>query len=308
MFYNTRMRANEGHLTTADGVRLYYETLGSGPQTVVIPNGPYLLRDFERLAKGRTLVAYDVRNRGRSDSIDDVAKLSRGIQNDVDDLEAVRRYFRIDKLNLIGHSYVGLMVMLFAMKDPDVIDRIVQIGPTEPTFGTTYPSHLTGANADNTMRDVMARLEALQKERAGQEPAEFCRKFWSILGLIYVTDPSNTDRVAGWGRCELPNERNFMKYWMGVIIPSLKDVDVTREAAAVVKAPVLTIHGRRDRSVAYGAGRDWAMRLPNARLVTVENGGHAPWVEAPEVVFESIETFLTGAWPRAAETIQSMEP
>jgi hypothetical protein len=40
----------------------------------------------------------------------------------------------------------------------------------------------------------------------------------------------------------------------------------------------------------------------------VEKGGHAPWVEAPDVVFESIETFLTGAWPRAAVTIQSMEP
>jgi proline iminopeptidase len=297
------MRVDEGYLTTADGVRLHYEALGSGPQTVLIPNGAYLLRDFERLAKGRTLVAYDVRNRGRSDSVEDAGKLKRGIQNDVDDLEAVRRYFRLEKLTLVGHSYIGLMVILFALAHPDRIDRIVQIGATEPTFGKTYPPDLTGASADTTLRDVMARLDALQKERAGQDPAEFCRKFWSILASIYVTDPSDTSRVVGWGRCELPNERNLMKYWMGVIVPSLKDVDVTREAASVVKAPVLTIHGRRDRSVAYGAGRDWAMRLPNARLVTVENGGHAPWIEAPDLVFESIETFLTGAWPKAAERL-----
>jgi proline iminopeptidase len=302
MFYNTSMPVDEGYLTTADGLRLFYQTLGAGPQTIVIPNGLYLLHDFERLAKSRTLVAYDVRNRGRSDSVEDAAKLKRGIQNDVDDLEAVRRYFRIEKLNLIGHSYVGLTVILFAMKYPDVIDRIVQIGPTEPAFGKTYPAHLTGASADSTMRDVMARVESLQKERADQDPVEFCRKFWSILRLIYVTEPSNADRID-WGRCELPNERNFMKYWMGVIIPSLSGLDVTREAAAGVKAPVLTIHGRRDRSTPYGGARDWAMRLPNARLVTVENGGHAPWVEAPDVVFESIETFFSGAWPKTAERL-----
>jgi pimeloyl-ACP methyl ester carboxylesterase len=193
------------------------------------------------------------------------------------------------------------MVILFAMAHPGSVDRIVQIGATEPTFGKSYPPDLTGANSDNTLRDVMTRIESLQKERAGQDPIEFCRKFWSILGLIYVTDPSNSNRVIGWGRCDLPNERNLMKYWMGVIVPSLKGIDVTREAAAVVKAPVLTIHGTRDRSVAYGAGRDWATRLPDARLVTIENGGHAPWIEAPDLFFESIETFLHGAWPKAAE-------
>ena len=99
-----------------------------------------------------------------------------------------------------------------------------------------------------------------------------------------------------------------MGYWMGAIIPSMRGLDVARDAAAVVKAPVLTIHGRRDRSTPYGGARDWAMRLPNARLVTVESGGHAPWIEAPDIVFESIETFLSGAWPKAAETVRSIDP
>jgi hypothetical protein len=48
--------------------------------------------------------------------------------------------------------------------------------------------------------------------------------------------------------------------------------------------------------------------LPDARLVTVQNAGHAPWVEAPEQVFASIETFLSGAWPELAEKVESLDP
>ena len=57
----------EGYVTTDDGLRLFFQISGSGPQTVIIPNGICLLDDFSRLAAGRTVVAYDLRNRGRSD-------------------------------------------------------------------------------------------------------------------------------------------------------------------------------------------------------------------------------------------------
>jgi 2-hydroxy-6-oxonona-2,4-dienedioate hydrolase len=61
--------------------------------------------------------------------------------------------------------------------------------------------------------------------------------------------------------------------------------------------PVLTIHGRKDRSAPYGGGQDWVSRLPDARLLTVENAGHAPWIEQPATVFGAIATFLSGRWP-----------
>jgi pimeloyl-[acyl-carrier protein] methyl ester esterase len=64
-----------------------------------------------------------------------------------------------------------------------------------------------------------------------------------------------------------------------------------------VSAEVLTIHGRKDRSAPYGGGKDWAERLPQARLLTIDNGGHAPWIEAPDTVFEAIESFLRGDPP-----------
>jgi proline iminopeptidase len=290
----------EGYVTTDDGLRLWFQTVGTGPQVVVLPNGFHLLEDFRCLAADRTLVFYDVRNRGRSDTVTDPALLERGIHNDVDDLDAARRHFGLDRLALIGHSYMGLMVILYAMKYPAHVDRIVQIGPMGPHHGKSYPADLT--NTDAVLRDVFARIGALQTERASLDPEEFCRKFWSILRVIYVTDPKDADKVR-WDRCELPNERDFMKYWTEQLISSIQSVALTRESLAKVTCPVLTIHGGKDRSAPYGCGKDWTSLLLNARLLTVDNGGHGPWIEAPETVFEAIDGFLTLDLVRSTEQV-----
>jgi proline iminopeptidase len=279
----------EGYVTTDDGLRLWFQTVGSGPQVVVLPNGFHLLEDFSCLAPGRTLVFYDVRNRGRSETVTDPAKLARGIHNDVDDLDAIRRHIGLDRLNLIGHSYMGLMVVLYAMKYPLHVDRIVQIGAMGPYPDKSYSADLT--NADPVPREVFAKLGELQKGRASYDPEEFCRKFSSILRVIYVTDPKDADRIR-WDRCDLANERSFMPYWTGAILPSIQSLSLTAEDFAKVKAPVLTVHGTKDRSAPYGGGRDWASLLPNARLLSLEDAGHAPWIEKGPALFDGIETIL----------------
>ncbi|HYU42222.1 MAG TPA: alpha/beta hydrolase [Vicinamibacteria bacterium] len=279
----------EGYVTTDDGLRLWFQTVGSGPQVVVLPNGFHLLADFSCLAPGRTLVFYDVRNRGRSDTVTYPALLERGIHNDVDDLDALRRHFGLDRLTLIGHSYMGLMVILYAMKYPAHVDRIVQIGAMGPHYDKPYPADIT--NTDPVLRDVFANLGEIEKERASYKPEEFCRKFWSVLRVIYVTDPRDADKIH-WDRCDLPNERNFMPYWTGAILPSIQSLTLTAEDFAKVEAPVLTVHGTKDRSAPYGGGRAWASLLRNARLLSLEGAGHAPWIEEGPAVFVGIETIL----------------
>jgi proline iminopeptidase len=272
--------------------------VGDGPQAVIIPNGMHLIPDFERFASCRTVLFYDLRNRGLSDTITDESRIAHGIHHDVDDLESVRRDAGFDRSALIGHSYVGMTVILYAMKYPAHVDRVIQIGTIPPSQGKEYPAHLTGADA--TLRNVLAELAQLEKERASHDPTEFCRKVWSVLRVLYVADPADAHKIT-WGRCDVTNERAFMKYWTGTILPSIQRISLTEDDLARVTAPVLTIHGTRDRSAPYGGGRDWASILPNARLQTIEGAGHAPWIEDPAKVFGSIEAFLAGGWPESAE-------
>ena len=170
---------SEGYITTEDGIRLFFQKLGSGQKTAIVPNAirslssgnvsrSYLFDDFKGLADGHTVIFYDLRNCGGSDHVSDCAKLKRGIHHDVDDLEAVRRHFEITQVDVIGHSYLGMMVILYAMKYPAHVNRVVQIGPVQPFFGKQYPAHLTGADA--TLLGVSTKLAQLQKDSQSEDP------------------------------------------------------------------------------------------------------------------------------------------
>jgi proline iminopeptidase len=308
--YRVGMNTGEGFVEVGGGPRLWFraaaaDTLAGDAPMLVVPNGWYLLDFLAPLAAERRLVVYDPRHRGLSDAVTDPAELARGVDADVDDLERVRRHFDLERFDLLGHSYVGAMVALYALRHGERVGRLVQVGPMEPVPGKQYPPHLTGAAADGVVGEVMAELAALQAASEPADAVERCRGFWSVLRRIYVTDPADAPR-ADWGRCELPNERGFLRYWMGQLLPSLTAHALDAQKLAAVRAPVLTIHGTRDRSAPYGGGREWAMLLPDARLLTIEDGGHAPWIEAPERVLGAVADFLGGTWPEGSEQVRAI--
>jgi len=298
------MFSNEGFLTTRDGLRLYFRVLGDGSDVVLIPNGIYLVADFEPLTSGRTLIFYDVRDRGRSECTTDPAVLERGILNDVDDLDDVRGHFGVEHVAVIGHSYVGFTVAVCAKTYPRTVRRIVQIGALAPDPSKQYPPELS--NVDATLRDALARLGDLEHERPSLSPEQWCKKFWSIIRLIYVTDPADAYKIDGWSRCDQLNEHNFMTLFTQFIMPSIGRLDLTAQDFAGVSTPALVVHGTKDRSGAYGGGVDWARTLPNARLLTVPGACHAPWIEAPDLVYGSIDAFLNGEWPEKAVSVASV--
>jgi pimeloyl-ACP methyl ester carboxylesterase len=84
-------------------------------------------------------------------------------------------------------------------------------------------------------------------------------------------------------------------------------LEVPREAVARVEAPALTIHGTWDRNAPYAAGREWALTLPDARLITVERAAHQVVTDAPEIVLPAIDEFVSGRWPARAEKITTLE-
>jgi pimeloyl-ACP methyl ester carboxylesterase len=295
----------EGTIEVDEGVYLFYRAIGRGSEAVLVPNGLYLEDELRLLAANRRYVFYDLRNRGRSAPITDPARLARGIHQDVDDLEAVRRSLAVEQVDIIGHSYVGVTAVLAAMHYPAAIGRVMIIAPIGPRPSANY--HPPLSNNDDTVRAVFARLSALESDRVALAPEQFCEKFWSVLREIYVTDPANAHRIK-WSRCDLPNERGFMTYWTGSLLPSLNALSLTQADFGRVTAPVLIIHGTLDRSAPYGGGREWALRLPNARLLSLNGAGHAPWVEYPSKVFDAARSFLDDrVWPANSETVTELD-
>jgi len=284
-------------LVTSDGLRLAVAA-GGDDATVVVPNGAYFADDLAAVWRRHPALVYDLRNRGASDTVADQARLARGVLNDVDDLEMVRRRLGRDRIDLVAHSYVGVVAALYAAAHSDRVRRLVLLSPAPPD-----PAAAPLPPPDATATRVFAALAALQQAPPAGDGEARCRAFWAVLRDLYVADPALAPRVADWGRCALPNERAFMAYWTAQVEPSLRravppDADFTH-----VTAPVLIVHGTADRSAPYAGGRAWARRLPNARLLTLDGVAHAPWIERPEII-EAVARFLDGDWPEAATVVR----
>lgn len=293
-------KIDEGFVTAPDGVKLHYRKIGTAPRVVIVPLGFVLFDEVKQLSDMATVITYDMRNRGRSETLKDLS--SATIQQDVKDLEAVRAHFNVDRFVPIGYSYLGMMVALYAMEHPERVTRIVQIGPVPPVFGTEYPKDL--AEPQETMgapAEVRQRYRELRNQKDA-DPRVYCEAQAALFSWFLVGDPAKHTRVRS--NCDLENEwpANFSKqletHW-----GSVKKMALTGEDMKKVKVPVLTIHGTKDRNAPYGGGRDWVRRLPDARLVTVPGAAHAVYLEDPVVVWGSVRQFLRGEWPLGALTV-----
>ena len=286
--------AVEGYVTVDDGVELRYKTIGDGSEAVIVPAAVYMEYEFEQLAdESRTLILYDTRGRGRSSAIGDVSKFSMDFE--IADLEALRQHLGKEKVSLIGWSYMGGLVILYANQFPDHVNRIVQIGPISPTYELFQQARSTSLDEES-----MAQLKKLQEEGlAESDPERYCKESWNIYMKQIFFDP---DKI-GWMRsdmCKCENETlNNVSIQIGGIIGSIGEWD-WREEVQGLEAPVLTIHGESD-SLPLEGSRVWVQTLRNARLLLVHEAGHLPFVEQPGVFYPAVDTFLKGEWPAGAE-------
>src|SRR5918995_5066135 len=119
----------EGHLPMDDGVRLWHRSVGDGSETVIVPVSVLTSPHLDALAKGRRVVYYDPRGRGRSDTgaLKDIS-LRRSLR----DLDGLRQHLGLERMALIGFSWYALEFAHYALDYPHRVTRLVQLAPVPP--------------------------------------------------------------------------------------------------------------------------------------------------------------------------------
>ena len=84
---------------------------------------------------------------------------------------------------------------------------------------------------------------------------------------------------------------------------SLGDFDL-RPVLSEIKAPTLVMKGTESGMVRSWV-EEWALALPNSRMLWVPEAGLEVWVEKSEVVLAAIERFCNGEWPQAARGLRA---
>ena len=112
----------------ANGVMIYYEEFGNGKPLMIVHGGPgathdYFLPYLLPLARHYRLIFIDERGSGKSERLEDVKQYT--VENMVEDVEAVRKALGLGKMNLLGHSYGGVLAQAYALKYQENLSHLV---------------------------------------------------------------------------------------------------------------------------------------------------------------------------------------
>lgn len=277
---------------------LQYHIVGSGADTVLVPLASWLQASLAPLGARHTLVFYDPRHRGRSHALSD--SLAATFEGDVADLEAVRAAIGVARVAVIGYDYYAAVAAAWAATHPQSVTRLVLVSPIEPADSLSRSWNPPGrmARIDTTAARALVKARAAGRDTA--DVVKYCEEFWQVNARLLVGDTARAKDVrADW--CQLPNETpaRIAAAAQGALA-SLGPATDFGARARVVSVPTLVMQGRLDLVANPEGAREWARRIPGARLLWLGNVGHLPHLEDPTVVREAINDFLAGGWPPRA--------
>ena len=296
---NAQINVTEGYFPGADGVKLFYRKLGSGPQTVVfLHGGPGLGigdggSEMAVLARDRVLLMYDQRGSGRSQVVTDPSLLS--VDHQVRDLESFRQHFGLERMTLIGLSWGAGLATLYTAAHPDRVERLLLISPMPPAKTPYWEQRTKNINGLIGPANV-ARLTAIRNQlptSSDTEAASLCREYFRISSPPYLLNPKAFTTERSERMCEAPAaalRNRFVVVF--AVFETLGDWNF-RPQLAKITVPALVMEGEKT-NVPLEATREWATHLPNGKLVLIPKAGHVFFMEKPQAFFRAADKFLRG--------------
>lgn len=275
--------AFEGDVVTGDSSTHFWSRGGSsrGPTLVLINGGPGLGHESmdplqEALASPEwRVVTYDQRGVGRS-----VAGGSRPFTPDdyVADLEALRRRLGQERLHLLGHSFGGMVALLYLDRYPDhvasltLVDTGVADGEAMRKGGEALGRHIAELQREGLVPDPV--------------PRSTCRQRFLAVMPAYFANPRHAFPDAMLRRtCDNSGRSSVLFDFIDV--PYVSGV----RTAAI---PALVLYGGSDPLGPY-ASRFAAAALARATVTLHElpDCGHLAWLECREPFLHEVRAFLS---------------
>ena len=277
----------KGQTFKTDGVSIYYEVLGAGPgrPLILVNGGPgfdhvymHCSDAWDRLAANRKVVFYDQRGNGRS------SKLKEGqsclLADQIADLDALRAHLGLEKMDLLGHSWGGYLVMAYAARHPERIDHLVIVDSAAPKIQDT------AFLFKNIYPETVAREDGLAfAVELGDETA-ISADLREYMSMIFYSPEARDAMLARMGQ---------MSYHQSVnksIWNDLQRFDLNPELPKF-SFPTLVITGRFDFNVAPSVAWSIHRAIPESELAVFEKSGHLPYCEESAAFVSRLERFLS---------------
>jgi proline iminopeptidase len=289
--------STDGYIKVSNDIELYYRITGvaSAQDTiVVIHGGPgagmnAVLNPVLPLADHFVLLFYDQRGGGKSSLPKDTSLLSADYF--VEDLEKVRRYFKLESMNLLAHSFGSILVAEYAKRFPARVKRMAFIGAVGPNRQEAARVYQTSPDSPDTLLSNRAqRLLTELLQGSADNPVENCLEYEYINRRLAEL---NGEKVTWSGTvCDAPTEAVAYYYqFTAQISPrSFGNWDYTI-GMDHIDSPLLVIHGNKDSLGAYSQ-ESWANAFPNGQLTTIPEAANSAITDQPNLVITQIVDFF----------------
>lgn len=264
------------HRTTlVFGQKIAYYDAGSGP-TLVLVHGFASQARFDwgnvivPLSKHHRVIALDQIGFGASDK----PFIDYSIQTYVDFLGEFLRTLHVEKFDLAGESLGGWIVANYTIK---------ALAPANAgKFALPRPTHLIleDAAGHTSLHAVLQRIPIAGNlaDAAG-------------VAIVFYDKSRVTPELIRENFALKLKANDGMTERLLVANPET-DKEVVGDKLAGITIPTLVVWGGNDELVPLADGKDYAAKIPGAKLVIVPECGHAPSVEKPKEFLAAVEKFL----------------
>jgi proline iminopeptidase len=275
---------------------IYFDVVGAGlvpdgarmrekPVAFILHGGPGndhsdLKASLAPLSEAMQLVFFDHRGQGRS-ARGDVAKYV--LDENVEDMEALRRHLGLGPIVSIGTSFGGMVAMAHAARHPASVSHLILI--------------VTAAHAGFNARAqeiVAQRGSAEQKAAAADlwagrlDTVEKLRHYYEVMGPLYSLRYDPVVAQASRGRAILSPEAINQAFAPDGF---LRRFDLRGELHAIT-APTLILAGRHDWICPVEFSEELHRLITGAQLRVFENSSHSIRNDEPERLRQAVAEFV----------------
>ena len=269
-----------------NGTNLYFSVKGKGEYLLVIHGGPgfnhsYFKPHLKPLENNFKVVYYDQRACGHS-SIP--APDSISLKFLVDDIEAIRKVLKTEKINILAHSWGVVLAIRYAMKYSGRINKMILSDPV--MLSREYDQEAAAVVQKNsTKEDSVARAKILSDGNLDTKDYE------ELFLLSFRPSAFKKDNVA---KINLNLPDNFGAASNALFASLMKDPSMNAnlyDSLSSLQFPVKIIHGQAD-VIPLSSIERLKQELPNVKIEVFKKSGHFPFVEEPVLYNERVTAFL----------------
>ena len=220
----------------------------------------------------------------------------------VADLDQIRKKIKAEKMILIGESHGGVLAAHYAALYPENVKRVVLISPGE-LLSQDWDEKSSGNIKDRASQETLQKIGDLLKTP---------RIMFTILLFEINPDAAHNflpeteaDTVVtkfmspllGGMACDpeqFPEDHNILFGFWAIMIPDElpePENEAVKDKLRSLTLPVLILKGECDY-LKWEVTYEYRSLLKNSTLLFLEDAGHMPFLEKPDLVLDSIRSFL----------------